>query len=388
MPWDTKDKTERRKEFIAMLEVQKDHFARLCRVFGISRKTGYKWRARFLEGGGLDDLTPRPARRSNQTPEATERALLEVRAEFPFWGPRKLCKLLEQRGAAAPSRSSAARILKRNGCVAPEDSRARTPFVRFERARPNELWQMDFKGHFPLADARRCHPLTLLDDHSRYLVGLFACADEQAATVQAALQHCFALHGLPAAILCDHGSPWCAPEGGHSRLCVWLLQLGIRVLHGRPRHPQTQGKDERFHRTLKAELLDRHDWPDLPSTQKRFDAYRRLYNHQRPHEALALAVPATRYQPSLRPLPASLPAIHYAPGELTRTVKSKGEITFKNRFYYIGRAFIGQSLALRPLAQTGLFNVCFGPHCLGSLSITASSNLPKGLYHPLCPPVS
>jgi transposase InsO family protein len=388
MPWDTKDKTERRKEFIAMLEVQKNNFARLCRAFGISRKTGYKWRTRFLEGGGLDELQPRRSRRSNQTPEATEQALLALRREFPFWGPRKLCKLLEQRAAPAPSRSSAARILKRNGCVAPEASRARAPFIRFERARPNELWQMDFKGHFPLANAQRCHPLTLLDDHSRYLVGLFACADEQTATVQSALQTAFATHGLPAAILCDNGSPWRAPEGGYSRLAVWLLQLGVRLLHGRPYHPQTQGKDERFHRTLKAELLDRHDWSALPATQKHFDSYRRLYNHQRPHEALALAVPASRYQCSPRPLPARLPAILYAPGELTRTVKTKGEITFKNRFYYIGSAFIGKTLALRPLAQKGLFNVCFGPHCLGSLSTSASTCLPKGHYHPLCPPIT
>jgi transposase InsO family protein len=174
-----------------------------------------------------------------------ERALLELRRQFPFWGPRKLCKRPETRGVAmAPSRRAAARILKRNGGVAPEAARARAPCIRFERARPNEWWQRDCKGHCPLANARRGHPLTLRDDHSRYRVGLFACADEQAATVQSALQTACATHGLPAAIRCDHGSPWRAPDGGRCRRSVWRLQLGGRVLHGRPFHPQTQGKDD------------------------------------------------------------------------------------------------------------------------------------------------
>jgi transposase InsO family protein len=388
MPWDFKNKSERRKEFISMLELQKINFARLCRSFGISRKTGYKWRARSLSDADLNDRKPRLSRRSNQTSQTTELALLDLRKQFPFWGPRKLCKFLETHGVAPPSISSASRILKRNDCISPLASRSHVPFIRFERASPNELWQMDFKGHFALINGHRCHPLTILDDHSRFLVGLFACADELTESVQAALQATFASHGLPASILCDNGPPWGAPNGSLSTLGLWLFQLGIPLIHGRPYHPQTQGKDERFHRTLKAELLERHDWLDLIASQKRFDSYRHLYNHQRPHEALAMDVPAKHYQCSSRTLPSLLPEPSYHSDELTRTVKAKGEITFKNRFYYIGNAFIGKTIALRPLAQKDSFNVFFGSLCLGSLSSSAPSNLPRGNYHPLCPPIS
>jgi hypothetical protein len=169
---------------------------------------------------------------------------------------------------------------------------------------------------------------------------------------------------------------------------VWLLRLGVTVIHGRPYHPQTQGKDERFHRTLKADLLDRHDWKDLPQTQRRFDQYRRLYNHDRPHEAIGLAVPATRYRPSSRQLPPTLPPVEYDPLELVRTVKSKGEITFRNRFYYVGQAFVGLPLALRPAATDGVFRVCLCAFTLGVIDCAQPSSRPKGSYHRLEFPTS
>jgi len=164
---------------------------------------------------------------------------------------------------------------------------------------------------------------------------------------------------------------------------VWLLQLGIAVIHGRPFHPQTQGKDERFHRTLEADLLARYDWRDLAQAKLRFEQYRHLYNHDRPHEALSPEVPAARYQPSTRSLPALLPKIEYEPGTLVRRVKSKGEITFANRFYYIGEAFHGHALALRPTAKDGAYRVCFGAIPLGAIDLTAPNERPKGNYFPL-----
>ncbi len=169
----------------------------------------------------------------------------------------------------------------------------------------------------------------------------------------------------------------------HTALSVWLLRLGIRVLHGRPYHPQTQGKDERFHRTLRADLIARHDWHDLAQAQRRFDAYRQLYNHDRPHEALGLAVPAARYQASPRPFPSILPVAQYEPSAFVRPVKSKGEITFRNRFFYVGRAFRGLHVVLHPTASDGLFRLCYAAIPLGLVDLRLPPDRPKGSYHPL-----
>jgi transposase InsO family protein len=294
-------------------------------------------------------------------------------------------RLLDLGRQSLPAVSTFARILRREGCIAVADQLARKPCQHFSRAEPNELWQMDFKGHFPLQREGRCHPLTVLDDCSRYLLGLQACADEQSLTVQARLERIFSDHGLPESILCDNGPPWGGTGPEHTKLTVWLLRLGVHVLHCRPFHPQTRGKDERFHRTLKADLLSRHDWRNLRQALSRFNAYRRLYNHERPHQALALAVPASRYRPSPRSLPAHLPFPEYDLGELVRTVKTKGEITFLNRSFYVGQAFIGLPLALRPMASSGIYRFCFSSFSLGLIDLSSPSPLPMGHYHPLFP---
>lgn len=362
--------------------------AGLCRRFGISRKTGYKWRTRFVTLGaaGLQDQPRTDCRRGNQTPRRTEQAVLALRGKHPTWGPRKLRRRLHDLGRKGlPAVSTCARILHRGGCIDPAASRQHHPVQRFNRATPNELWQMDFKGHFALTSGGRCHPFTVIDDCSRYALGLRACANEQTTTVQPRLARLFSHYGLPEGILCDNGPPWGGTGPEHTVLTVWLLRLGVRVLHGRPYHPQTQGKDERFHRTLKADLLARHDWRDLTQAQRRFDAYRRLYNHDRPHEALALAVPATRYRASARSMPSRVPVAEYLAGELVRPVKGKGEITFRNRFFYVGQAFAGLRVALRPTSTDGIYRVCYAAFPLGLLDLTAPTNLPRGNYHPLSP---
>ncbi len=365
----------------------------LCRRFGISRKTGYKWRGRFTADGvtALGDRPQDRRRAGQQTPAHTEAKVLALRRKHPTWGPRKLHRRLLDLGHVAktlPAVSTFGRILHRAGCITPAASVQHQPGQRFSRPEPNQLWQMDFKGHFALQRQGRCHPLTVLDDCSRFSVGLQACADEQTITVQHRLERIFTVYGLPESILCDNGPPWAGGRREHSVLSVWLLRLGIAVIHGRPYHPQTQGKDERFHRTLKADLLDRHDWRDLPEAQRRFDRYRRVYNHDRPHEALGLAVPATRYQPSARRLPAGLPPVEYGTHELVRPVKNKGEITFRNRFYYVGQAFAGLPLALRPTATDGIYRVCLQAFTLGLIDCTESTTRAKGSYHPLQPATS
>jgi transposase InsO family protein len=390
MSWDIQDIIGRRREFVALALAGSVDMTELCRRFGISRKTGYKWRKRFAVGGAeaLRDR-PRTRRRTcNQTSVRAEAQVLAIRRKNPTWGPRKLHRRLLDLGhqaGALPAVSTFGRILQRAGCIAPQVVAQHRPGQRFSRPEPNQLWQMDFKGHFALQRHGRCHPLTVLDDCSRFLIGLQACPNEQALTVQTRLQRLFRVYGLPESILCDNGPPWagCGPE--HTRLTVWLLRLGVAVIHGRPYHPQTQGKDERFHRTLKADLLDRHDWRDFAQAQHRFDRYRRLYNYDRPHEALDLAVPATRYRASARALPQQLPPVEYAAHELVRPVKSKGEITFRSRFYYIGQAFAGLPLALRPTATDGVYRVCLAAFTLGLIDCAKRTAQPKGNYHPLLP---
>jgi transposase InsO family protein len=245
---------------------------------------------------------------------------------------------------------------------------------RFEHDRPNQLWQMDFKGHFLLGNQERCHPLTVLDDHSRYSLCLEACRNERTATVQQQLTVIFRRYGLPERMLMDNGPPW----GNDLRhqftpLTVWLLRLGIAVSHGRPYHPQTQGKDERFHRSLKVEVLAQRVFPDFECMQCRFDEWRHCYNHVRPHEALDMQVPASRYQTSPRSFPDQLPAIEYGTTDQLRKVQSDGKISFRRREFHVGKAFRGYRVALRPSTADGVYEVYFATHRITQVDLHQSS---------------
>jgi hypothetical protein len=255
---------------------------------------------------------------------------------------------------------------------------------RFERAQPNALWQTDYKGDFATQSGQRCHPLTMLDDHSRFNLILQAHDNQRTETVQAAFTAAFERYGLPEAILCDNGTPWgnVAEGTGHTALSVWLLRLGVRVLHGRPYHPQTQGKEERFHRTLARECIRRHTWRDLAHCAWEFSRYRHRYNYERPHDSLGEATPASRYRPSVRSMPATLPLPQYAQMEV-RTVRSKGVITFGNQTWLIGKAFASLPIGLRPSPQAdGQWLVYFSHFCIGSLDLT-STRLPKHILRSL-----
>jgi transposase InsO family protein len=386
MSW-KKDLMTQRFEFITLARKPGANVAELCRRFEISRKTGYKWLRRFDQNGeaALRDRPRRPIHSPERTTSAIEAKIVALRIAQPTWGPRKLHRRLQVLGQAGlPAVSTVGRILRRQALIEPAEASKHQSWQRFVRTEPNQLWQMDFKGHFALQRGGRCHPLTILDDCSRYSVGLAACPDQQGNTVQERLQRVFSRHGLPEQILCDNGAPW-SGSGEYTWLEVWLMRLGIRVIHGRPYHPQTQGKEERFHRTLHHDLLARYDWKDLPEAQRRFDSYRQLYNHDRPHDSLGLAVPADLYRPSSRSLPRQLLPIEYAQGSLTRRVKSKGEITFQNRFFYIARAFIGFDVALRPTATQGLFRVAFAAIPIGSIDLNQPNDRPKGICFSMIP---
>ncbi len=357
---------EQRREFVMLFEQEGANRRALCRRFGISPTTGYTLARRYGQGGeaGLADRPRRPTQSPDRTPAAMEELVLTVRDEHPVWGGRKIRRRLQDLGhEAVPSASTITAVLHRHQRIDAVASAAHERFERFERAAPNELWQMDYKGHFPLARGR-CHPLTVLDDHSRYAVGLRACGDETEATVQGELTAIFRRYGLPQRMLMDNGSPWGSSHAEHryTRFEVWLIELGVATSHGRPYHPQTQGKDERFHRTLAAEAIGRRSFGDLAECQRRFDQWRGVYNTERPHEALGLATPIARYRPSPRCFPETLEPFDYGPGAIVRRVDEDGWLSFRARPLKLGRAFIHRQVALRPAVQDGCFDVFFCGH--------------------------
>jgi transposase InsO family protein len=372
-----------RREFVALAGAEEANVSELCRRFGISRRVAYKWLGRYEAEGesGLADRSRRPRRSPGQTPEAVESSVLELRAAHPAWGGRKLRRRLQDLGAeAVPAASTITEILRRQGRLDEAEAAKHQAFTRFERAEPNDLWQMDFKGHFAIAQGR-CHPLTVLDDHSRYALGLAACADERTATVQAQLTAIFRRYGLPWRMLMDNGAPWGnSLEDRYTPLTLWLLRLGVAVSHGKPYHPQTQGKDERFHRTLAAEVLRYERFRDLAHAQQRFDAWREVYNLQRPHEALGLAVPASRYTVSPQAFPEVLPAIEYAPDLPVRKVQDRGELRYQRRVFKLPKAFKGYPVALRPTARDGELEVLFCRHVIARLDLRVPE--PYGLADP------
>lgn len=372
MPWQEISTMSLRIEFLQMSESQTISFAELCRRFRVSRKTGYKWRRRFREQGaaGLVDRSRRPQHSPARLPAEREAQVVAIRRRHPKWGALKIQARLEP--PSLPSTSTINRILRREGLLDPSETPKHSAWQRFEHPQPNDLWQMDFKGSFqlPTAPPRRCHPLTLLDDHSRFALGLFACPNQQTATVQACLTEVFRRYGLPLWMTMDNGAPW--GDSGltpYTPLTVWLLRLGIGISHSRPFHPQTQGKDERFHRTLQTELLSAVIFRDWAEAQVGFDRWRAEYNQERPHQALGLAVPASRYQPSPRPFPEILPALEYGPEDEVRKVQQKGELRFRGRLVRVSKAFRGYPVGLRPTPQDGVWDVYFSRHKIGQADL-------------------
>lgn len=345
----------------------------LCREYRISPTTGYKWIRRFQAEGeaGLQDRSRRPHHSPNRTPEEVEGRVVELRKKEPTWGGRKINRVLKERGMLrVPPPSTITEILRRHGLIDPEESRKRGPWQRFEAEAPNDLWQMDFKGHFPMANAHRCHPLTVLDDHSRYCLGLRACGNERRETVREQLSSVFRRYGLPRQLLVDNGPPWGTEQRRRlTRFGAWLVRLGIDVIHTRHYHPQTIGKDERFHRTLNEDLLSRHLLEDLPHAQKQFDLYRKKYNQIRPHEALDMDVPASRYSKSAHSFPETLPPVRYRSNDIVRKVQTGGRIHFQNKRFWVGKALNGEHVAVRPTQDDGIFEVFYCHHMVDKFDV-------------------
>ncbi len=372
MPWNEVSVMDQREEFVKLAGMEGSKVRALCRRYGVSATTGYTWLGRYEAEGrsGLADRSRRPHSSPGRTASAMEEQVLALRDRHPAWGGRKLRQRLRQLGVeGVPAVSTITEILRRNGRLDADIAAQHRAVQRFERAEPNELWQMDFKGHFALA-AGRCHPLTVLDDHSRFALGLEACADERADTVQGRLTAIFRRYGLPWRILADNGAPWGDDaDSRHTWLTVWLLRLDVAISHGRPYHPQTQGKVERFHRSIDAEVLASRPPETLDDCQRRFQAWRHVYNTERPHQAIDLAVPLERYRPSPRAFPETLPALDYDSHDIVRRVDCNGRLSWRGQPWRVGKALQGQQVAIRPTTQDGRFDVCLGRHRIATIDL-------------------
>lgn len=375
MPWSTRDTMSLRQEFVLLAQQEGSNRRELCRRFGISPQTAYKWLARYAELGdaGLSDRTRRPQHSPTHTAAELEQAVIALRQQHPAWGGRKISRRLSDLGhAQVPAPSTVTSILHRHGLITPEASAAAMRWQRFEHAEPNQLWQMDFKGDFALGGGLRCSPLTVIDDHSRFNVVLAACTCTQTAIVQRHLRDAFERYGLPLRLNTDNGAPWGSPSqpGQLTSLGVWLIRLGVQLSYSRPAHPQTNGKDERFHRTLKAEALAGRHFATCELVQQALDAWRTVYNCERPHQAIDLATPVTRYRSSPRPYPAMLAPIEYGPDDLIVNVGWNGELRFKHRRFKLSNALHGLPVALRPdPQQSDQYDLYFVHQYLGRIDL-------------------
>ncbi|HUR53209.1 MAG TPA: IS481 family transposase [Gemmataceae bacterium] len=360
MPWSTTTVSELRTAFVHAVRTANRPVVQAARDFGISRPTAYKWLARYDAREPLADRSRKPAHSPTRTAEGLEAAVLAVRDRYG-WGPRKIVAYLKNQNRPTPPVRTAAAILRRHHRVAPTPTPGPTDCQRFERPEPNQLWQLDFKG-FVEIDRRRIYPLTILDDHSRFLLALACGTDQTYATAWAVLWAAFGEYGLPEQLLCDnafgtHGRP--AP--GLSWFEARLLRLGVRPIHGRPYHPQTQGKIERLHGTLEAEVFPRLPHDRLDAFQAGLDHWRQcVYNAIRPHEALGDAPPLTRWRPSPRSRPATLPAVEYPSGVVLRKVAATGDIRWHSARILAGQGLVGEYVRVEE--ADGCVTLWYGTH--------------------------
>lgn len=379
MPFSEVSKMDQRLEFCRLADAPGSNMAQLCARFGVSRQTGYVWLRRYRERGaaGMAERSRRPHGSPGRTDAQMEAAVLAVRAQHPAWGGRKIAAVLRAEQGASPSPSTVTAILRRNG-VALNAGAGQAVYTRFEHDRPNALWQMDFKGHVGLKTGARLHPLTVLDDHSRYALCVAACANERTGTVQAHLARIFGLYGLPDRIMTDNGAPWGnGPGDRFTPLGLFLIDQDIGIVHARPYHPQTMGKDERFHRSLKAEALSGPAFEDLAAAQRGLDAFRESYNTRRPHEALGLRPPVTRYRASARSYNATPAEPEYGPDDQLRRVDTSGHASLQGRKVRLPKAFRTRAVAFRPTATDGVFDVFYRRQKIKTIDLRASDRRAK-----------
>ncbi len=344
------------------------NLAALCRLYSISRKTGYKWVERFRQGGvpNLEDRSHVAHRQPRRIADSLERRLIEARRKHPSWGPKKLRAWLELREPETswPAASTIGEALKRAGLV---QGRKRPRRLAETGAAPlaepetsNELWTIDYKGQFRTGDGRLCYPLTVVDGHSRFLLGVTAHGSTSYEEARDSLERLFRERGLPRRMRSDNGSPFASTGTARlSRMNVWWWKLGIVVERIEPGKPQQNGGHERMHRTLKAETT-RPPASDRQRQQRLFDRFRREYNEERPHEALGQRPPSTAYEESTREYPKELLDPEYPGWWERRRVRHDGRVKFRGEKYFLSEALRGELVGLVEVEED-VWQIWFGP---------------------------
>ena len=369
MGWKERTVKQMREEFVRRVLAKEKSKAALCREYGISRPTGDKWLRRYQENAPLSDRSRAPKTQPGRIAPEVEASIVQLRRQYPALGAEKLHKMMENMGCEnLPCARTFNNIFARNRLISKEASLAAKHIQRFEKEQPNVMWQTDFKGHFALANGVRCHPLNILDDHSRFCLCTEALENETFLAVKPVFERVFSEFGLPFSLLCDNGNPWGTSQStGYTAFEVWLMELGVLTLHGRPLHPQTQGKQERFNRSFTRECLAGKTFRDLADAQKAFDDYRAFYNTVRPHSALELAVPASVYSTSPRPFPSHIEHWEYGNDCQLCKVRQNGYFSFEGQGYFLSEAFRGKTIAVRESHLPGQITLLFRQFRIGRI---------------------
>lgn len=362
-----------RIRFVADMKLGVFSFAELCRRYGVSRKTGYKWRKRHAQAGpkGLEDQSRRPHEIPHQTDTATVSKILEVRRRYR-WGAKKLLKILRRKEPQRtwPACSTVSDLLKRYGLVLGKRRRTypgHAPKPQTPMTAPNEIWTVDFKGEFKTKDGIYCYPLTVVDGFSRYLLGCQGLHSTATGPAKVVFGRLFREYGLPRILRSDNGVPFATTALARlSRLSVWWIKLGITPELIEPSHPEQNGRHERMHRTLKASTT-RPPRANLCAQQRAFNDFRREYNEERPHEGLGQETPASVYAPSSRTLPDRLQPLPYPAHLEQRLVSENGGIRWNGGWVCVTHVLAGEMIGLEPI-DDGLWDVYFGPAKLGRLN--------------------
>ena len=363
MSWETKTVMEQRKQFVLAASLEDANISELCREYGISRKTGHKWINRSELGLPLCDQSRRPHRQPSKTADNIEQEIIRLRLQHPSWGGKTIRAVLEAAGIEElPSDKTCCNILKRNGLIDPVESIKHKPYQRFEKEQCNEMWQTDFKGDFLLGNGVRCYPLTILDDHSRFSIRIEPKGS--ASGVKDSFILAFQEYGLPNSVLSDNGAQFAGAHKGLSFFERFLMDLDIQPIHGRPLHPQTQGKIERFHRTLKQEAL-RVTPANMAEAKMRLENWRWLYNEVRPHHALGMRTPASVYTPSTRPYHEPKPYIYEEGSKLVK-VNNWGFLRFGPIQLFLSESMADTKVEIR-FAENDTFSVIYRNYIIASV---------------------
>ena len=373
MPWGNKTVEELRTGFVIAAKEQRNMSA-LCREYGITRKTGYKWIERANETDDLSDRSHARKTMGNKTNEGVEKLILDIRNENPAWGGKTIRKVLANEGRDnLPCAKTVGNILKRNGCVSEAESLKHTAYVRYEKERCNEMWQTDFKGDFGLLDGTRCYPLDILDDHSRFAIKVTVKTDTRGVTGH--FKEAFCEYGVPESVLSDNGAQFAGFKQGYTQFEKWLMNHDVLPIHGRVYHPQTQGKIERFHRTMKDELLKHHQFANIAEVSARLMQWRDRYNNIRPHEALGLRCPAQVYTPSSRIYSDDVEPFEYGGQYHVIKVNSWGYVRFDKWQVYLSETMRGEYIEFRPTSHDHSFLACYRNFKIAEFSTLDGSRL-------------